>query len=180
VKEEQQELAVEGELEIKEVKEDHENDSNEDDEDGGDHEDGDAEEDEEENGYEPGSMSIVAINRQDRVWALVDDVADTADGKLQGNLFSSVSSKCSNAYCKGVARQLGTFIFVPRYVDSIDRKEFHGTPENLSKYIENSPLPHVFDSEDDFILEGFSLENGLIPPAVIELLTKELKSKKRA
>ena len=121
-------------------------------------------------------MAVVLIDKTSRTWAVVHDVSITEDRKLQGTLFCSDSNmQKTQAFCKGIARNLQHWTFFARCIDNTDNKEFVGTSENKAKYPDHTPLPHVFDNEDDIIFEGFSLEEGSLPSCVIKRLTSKLK-----
>ena len=121
--------------------------------------------------YEVGYVSVVTIDRNTRTWAVVNDIGWTEDEKLQGTLLGAPKNTQKNsAYVTGVGRRLGSWQFYERCRDLTDGREFDGTAENKAKFSNFVSLPYVFDSEDDIIAEGFSLDDGCLPGSIIRKL----------
>ena len=135
-------------------------------------------EDTSDEGYAEGYMALVRIQIDETEvgWALVHDIAETQDEKLQGTLFSSVRNRRTSAYFKHIPRDLETWTFVERLRDETDNKEFNGTPENQQKYPSHAPVVCVLDKEKDILFEGFALEDGCIPLTVIAKFKKIWRS----
>ena len=103
-----------------------------------------------------------------RRWALVHDLAETQDKKLQGTFFSSEQNRAkSSAFIRGVPRDLQEWTFVQRRKDIEDGREFHGTRENMQKYPRSEAVLCVLDTDEDIIVEGFSLADSKLSSSVI-------------